>query len=229
LVFRQQDLRAVAGIAAERGILTVIDNSWASPYFQNPTEFGIDLVLHSGTKYLGGHSDIVAGVVMGSRAHIDSLKVREGELFGGILDPFAAWLMLRGLRTLPVRLDRHQETALEIARFLEGHPAVSRVHYPGLRSDPQYELSRRQLRGESGLLSFELKRGTKEAACAVVDGLHYFGIGVSWGGFESLAIPITLPDDGRAGEPSWGIRLHAGLETADDLLEDLHEALSRVL
>ena len=226
LVFRQQDLRAVAGIARERGMLTVIDNSWASPYFQNPTEFGIDLVLHSGTKYLGGHSDIVAGVVMGSRERIGSLKVREGELFGGILDPFAAWLLLRGLRTLPVRLDRHQQSALAVAQFLDGHPAVARVYYPGLSSDPQYDFGRTQLRGASGLLSFELQQSTREATCGVVDRLHYFGIGVSWGGFESLAIPITLPADG-GGEPRWGIRLHVGLETIDDLLEDLDQALGR--
>lgn len=225
LVFRQQDLTAVAAIARERGILTVIDNSWASPYFQNPVELGIDLVLHSATKYLGGHSDLVAGVVMGARQHLDSIRTWEGVLLGGILDPFAAWLMLRGIRTLPVRMDRHQQNAMTVGRFLEEHPRVTRVHYPGLPSHPQAELSRRQLRGSSGLLSFELKDGTRESTCRALDRLHYFGIGVSWGGFESLAIPVALPGAGGSG-PRWGMRLHIGLETVEDLLEDLDQALS---
>lgn len=224
LVFRMQDLEAVSTLAREREILTVIDNSWASPYFQNPVEFGIDLVLHSATKYLGGHSDLVAGVVMGPKRHLDSIRICEGQLLGGILDPFAAWLMLRGLRTLPVRMDRHQQNALAVARMLEAHPAVARVHYPGLSSHPQYALGQRQLRGTSGLLSVELKDGTRELACRVLNRLHYFGLGVSWGGFESLAVPLALPGEAGA-ESGWGIRLHLGLETVDDLLEDLDQAL----
>jgi cystathionine beta-lyase len=218
LVFHLQDLAAVAALARERDILTVVDNSWASPYFQNPIDFGIDLVLHSATKYLGGHSDLVAGVVLGPRERLERLKTWEGRLLGGILDPFAAWLMLRGVRTLPVRMDRHQQSGLAVARFLEEHPKVAWVHYPGLPSHPQYELGRRQMRGSSGLLSFELDEPGREAACRVVDGLRYFGIGVSWGGFESLAIPVSLAAEG---EPHWAIRLHVGLETVEDLLEDL--------
>lgn len=225
LVFRMQDLAAVAALAREREILTVIDNSWASPYFQNPAELGIDLVLHSATKYLGGHSDIVAGVVMGRREHLEALRTWEGQLLGGILDPFAAWLMLRGLRTLPVRMDRHQQSGLAVARMLEAHPAVSCVHYPGLPSHPQYALGQRQLRGCSGLLSLELVDGTREKACRILDRLRYFGIGVSWGGFESLAIPLAFPD-AAGGEPRWGMRIHVGLETVEDLLEDLSEALT---
>ncbi|MFN3653161.1 MAG: trans-sulfuration enzyme family protein [Armatimonadota bacterium] len=226
LVFHLQDLPAVTALAREREIVTVIDNSWASPYFQNPHELGVDLVLHSATKYLGGHSDLVAGVVMGSRERMRELSRWEGTLLGGILDPFAAWLMLRGVRTLPVRMERHQQSALAVARFLQEHPKVGRVYCPGLPSHPQYELARRQLRGTSGLLSFELKQPTKAATCAVVDRLRYFGIAVSWGGFESLAIPITLP--GPAQPERWGIRLHVGLETAEDLLKDLDQALAAV-
>jgi cystathionine beta-lyase len=225
LVFRQQDLAAVAGVAREREVLTVIDNSWASPYFQNPADFGVDLILHSATKYLGGHSDLVAGVVMGPKIHLDRLKAQEGQLLGGILDPFASWLMLRGVRTLPVRMDRHEQSAVTVARYLEGHPAVACVHYPGLESDPQRGLGKRQLRGTSGLLSFELKNGTRETACAALDRLRYFGIGVSWGGFESLATPLSLADH-RGGPERWGMRLHIGLETVEDLLEDLDQALT---
>jgi cystathionine beta-lyase len=237
LVFHLQDLPAVAALAQERGILTVIDNSWASPYFQNPVELGVDLVVHTTTKYLGGHSDVVGGVVIGARTHLDSIKAREGTLLGGILDPFAAWLTLRGLRTLAVRLDRHQQSALRVARYLEAHPRVARVLYPGLESHPQYALARRQMRGNNGLLSFALKDGTREAAFQVINRLRYFHIAVSWGGYESLAIPIGFPelDDpdvayvaGQAGTPDnlrWGARLHVGLESVDDLLEDLDQAL----
>lgn len=224
LVFELQDLAAVAALARERGIVTAIDNSWASPYFQNPAELGIDLVLHSATKYLGGHSDLVAGVVLGSAERLRELCAWEGQLLGGMLDPFAAWLMLRGVRTLPVRLDRHQQSATAIARFLEAHPKVARVYYPGLQSHPQHELALRQMRGCSGLLSFALKEPGLEPVRRVVDALQYFGIGVSWGGFESLAIPITLPGS-PAEDPAWGIRLHIGLETVDDLRADLDAAM----
>jgi len=220
LVFNIQDLAAISGIARERGISTVVDNSWASPYFQNPTEFGIDLVVHSATKYPSPRSVIVAGPVMGSKPRIDAIARNEGTLLGGILDPFASWLMLRGVRTLAIRLERHQTNALAVARFLEEHPKVARVYYPGLESHPQYDLGKRQMRGFSGLLSFALKDGGKPAAHAVVDKLRYFGIGVSWGGFESLAIPVPLGP-----ERKWGARLHIGIETVDDLLEDLGNAL----
>jgi cystathionine beta-lyase len=231
IVFNLQDLPAVAALAKEKGITTVIDNSWASPYFQNPTELGIDLVLHSATKYLGGHSDIVAGVIIGSKERLSQIKEYEGSLLGGILDPFAAWLMLRGLRTLGVRMDRHQSSALKVAQYLEAHPKVAHVYYPGLPSHPQHELAKKQMRGYSGLLSFELKEGTQEAAYRFVDSLRYFCIAVSWGGYESLAIPMTFParKQTNAGESNgglaWGARLHIGLETVDDLLEDLEKAL----
>jgi cystathionine beta-lyase len=226
LVFELQDLAAVSALARERGIITAIDNSWASPYFQNPIALGIDLVLHSATKYLGGHSDLVAGVVLGPRERMRELCEWEGQLLGGMLDPFAAWLLLRGVRTLPVRLDRQQQSATAIAQVLDSHPKVSRVHYPGLRSHPQYELGRKQMRGSSGLLSFELKEAGLEPVRRVVDALRYFGIGVSWGGFESLAIPIPIPGP-HVPEPGWGIRLHVGLETVDDLLSDLEAAIGR--
>jgi len=227
-VFHLQDLAAVSAIARERNVVTAIDNSWASPYFQNPVEFGIDLVIHSATKYLGGHSDIVAGVVCGPKAHMTELASLEGALLGGILDPFAAWLMLRGLRTLPVRMDRHQANALRIAEFLQGHRKIAAVHYPGLDSHPQRDLARRQMRGSSGLLSIELKEGGQAAAYAFINRLRYFHIACSWGGYESLAIAIPFPAV-KNGEPAvgggWGARLHIGLETVEDLMEDLEQAL----
>ncbi|HXG23566.1 MAG TPA: aminotransferase class I/II-fold pyridoxal phosphate-dependent enzyme, partial [Chthonomonadales bacterium] len=224
LVFHLQDIAAVTALAHERGLLTLVDNSWASPYFQNPIELGADLVVHSATKYLGGHSDLIAGVLMGSKVHIDSIKDNEGALLGGVLDPFASWLLLRGLRTLPIRMERHQTNALAIARYLEAHPKVARVYYPGLPSHPQYALGRRQMRGFSGLMSFVLKDGGKEAVFAMVNRLHYFHIACSWGGYESLVYPLTLPAE-ENGRQQWGARIHVGLETVDDLLEDLENAL----
>ena len=225
MVFRLQDIRAVTALAKERNIVTALDNSWCSPYFQNPADMGVDLVIHSATKYLGGHSDLVAGVVAGARTHVDAIASREGSLLGSILDPFAAWLMLRGLRTLALRMERHQSNALAVARFLEQHPRVSRVHYPGLPSHPQYELGRRQMRGTSGLMSFELKDATREDVFRVLDRLRYFRIGVSWGGFESLALPVRFPAPPSPPE-CWGARIHVGLETVEDLLEDLDNALA---
>lgn len=225
LSFQLQDLAAVSALARQHAITTVVDNSWASPYFQNPLTLGIDLVLHSATKYLGGHSDVVAGVVLGRRERMAALAEWEGQLLGGILDPFAAWLLLRGVRTLPLRMERHQESGLRAARFLEAHPRVARVHHPGLPSHPQHVLGASQMRGYSGLFSLELRETERDAVYRVVNQLRYFGIGVSWGGFESLAIPVDL--NVRSGEPPrWGIRLHIGLETVEDLLADLEQALA---
>jgi cystathionine beta-lyase len=224
LVFRIQDLRAVTSLARERDILTIADNSWATPRFQNPIALGVDLVVHSATKYLGGHSDLVGGVALGSAARIAEMKANEGCLLGGILDPFASWLLLRGVRTLGVRMERHQSSGFAVARFLQSHPRVRVVHYPGLERHPQHDLARFQMRGCSGLLSFELKDGSREAACRFVDALRYFGIAVSWGGFESLAIPVAFGSD--SGEPVWGARISVGLESIEDLLEDLDQGLA---
>lgn len=227
-VFKQQDFSALYEIANPRGIATICDNSWASPYFQNPLDWGVDLVVHSATKYLGGHSDIVAGVVVGKRERMAKLVENEGALLGGILDPFAAWLLMRGLRTLPIRMDRHQQTTRRIACSLLEHPAVANVYYPGLPNDPQPELTQRQLRGTSGLFSFELKKQTRAATYGFVDSLRYFGQGPSWGGFESLITPITLPErivGGKTDDPRWIIRLSIGLESADDIWNDIDNAL----
>jgi cystathionine beta-lyase len=228
-LMKQQDLRAVAAIAKAHGITTACDNSWASPLYQSPLALGIDLSIHSATKYLGGHSDIVAGVVVGNKSHMKRLVLDEGLLLGGILDPFAAWLLLRGLRTLPVRMAQHQRSARHIARALCANSAVQTVYYPGLDSDAQAELTARQLRGTSGLMSLELRNQGREAAFRVVNSLKHFGIGCSWGGFESLAVPATVPAlhiDGGAGV-RWLIRLHIGLESADALWDDLQTALKQ--
>ncbi len=228
VVLLQQDLKGVATLARQHDISTLCDNSWATPLYQSPLALGIDLVVHSATKYLGGHSDVVAGIVIGNGDRMRKLTFDEGCLLGATLDPFASWLLLRGLRTLQVRLDRHQQSARRIAHALLEHDAVERVFYPGLPTDPQLELTRRQLRGTSGLLSFAPRENSKERAQQIVDSLKFFGIGCSWGGFESLALPAHIAGS-AIGEPQtpgrWLVRIHIGLENVDDLWGDLEKAL----
>lgn len=214
----------LAAVARERGIRTIFDNSWATPYFMTPLELGMDLIVHSATKYLNGHSDVVAGVVVGRDEKLRDAVVKEAELGGATLDPFAAWLMIRGLRTLAVRMEYHQTIGLAAAKMLEAHPKVARVIHPGLPSHPQHDVAREQLRGYSSLFSFALKDQSREATHGFLDRLKLFGMGVSWGGHESLAIGGTFFGSERA-TPEWLIRLHIGLESVDDILADLRQAL----
>ncbi|MBO7746414.1 aminotransferase class I/II-fold pyridoxal phosphate-dependent enzyme [Paenibacillus sp. MWE-103] len=227
-VFALQDLRAVSALARSRGIVTIADNSWATPMYQNPIAHGVDLVVHSASKYLGGHSDIIAGVMVGSRERLEPVTHRERGLFGASMDPHQAWLLIRGLRTLPVRMRQHQESALRIAAFLEAHPLVERVLYPGLPSHPQYELGRSQMSGYSGLLGF-VPKGSREAIAGLMKALRLFEEGPSWGGFESLVNSpgLWLDEEAsrRSGIPQGLLRVSIGLEHADALIEDLDAAL----
>ncbi|MCG3125335.1 MAG: L-methionine gamma-lyase [Phycisphaerae bacterium] len=218
------EIDPIARACRQRGVTTIFDNSWASPYFQQPLDFGVDLVVHSATKYIGGHSDVVAGAVIGRDDGLRRRVAAEGELLGATLDPFAAWLLIRGLRTLPVRMEQHQRSALALARLLESHPRVARVNHPGLESHPQHAVARRQLSGYSSLFSFQLTENSREATYRVMNRLRLFGIGVSWGGYESLVVGGSLfgHDPQR---PDWIIRLYVGLESTDDLLADLSQAL----
>jgi len=232
-VFSLQDIRAVAGLAKSRGIHTVIDNTWATPLFQKPLEMGIDLEVHSCSKYLGGHSDIVAGVVIGREKDIIPISEVEQQLLGGKMAPFEAWLLTRSLRTLPLRMERHQESAMEVAEYLESHDRVRRVLYPGLPSFPQYELGRRQMSGYSGLLSFEIDTDDMEVVKKFVNSLRLFKIGVSWGGHESLVyapaisylkeLPVEMFRN--MGIAPGLIRFSVGLENLVDLIDDLEQAL----
>lgn len=224
-----QDLGAVAKIAKKHGAVTYIDNTCATPLHQNPLDFGIDIVMHTASKYLGGHSDVVAGcLVVGDEARFKDLMGVQRELFGGILGPMEAWLVLRGLRTLDVRLERHQQTGTRVAEYLDKHPRVKKVYYPKLESFEQHDLYLKQQRGCCGLMSFELD-GTTEQAKQLVNSLELFKIGVSWGGFESLAcMPMLhqVPElrENQGAQPGL-IRIHCGLEGADNLLEDLDRNL----
>lgn len=227
-IFRILDLRRIASFAGKRGIKTAIDNTWATPVYQNPLAFGIDYVIHSATKYIGGHSDVVAGAVMGDQKNMDQLRHRERANLGSCLDPFAAWLLLRSLRTLEVRMERHSRNAAKVAAFLEGHEKVKKVYYPGLPSHENYELGRRQMRGYSGLMSFVLDTD-RENAWKFVKGLRLFEEGPSWGGYESVMNTPGLFGEEKLwkeeGIKEGLIRISVGLEDGDSLVEDLEQSL----
>jgi cystathionine beta-lyase/cystathionine gamma-synthase len=227
MLMRVLDLPAIAALARERGVTTCIDNTWATPLFQKPIELGIDIVVHTCSKYIGGHSDVMAGAVVSTQDRMRDLFYRAFLLNGGILGPVDAWLLLRGLRTLPARMRQHEADALRVADYLRAHRAVRAVFHPAF---DDATLVARQLRGTSGLLSFELVRDDFESVRTAVDGLRHFRIGVSWGGVESLVITPnrgtngTLLDAQRI--PRGLIRLSVGLEGADVLITDLDQCLA---
>lgn len=216
--FRVLDVRAVTRLARERGIVTCLDNSWCTPLLQKPLELGVDIVVHTATKYIGGHSDLVAGALVSDRERIERLFHDTYLLHGGTLAPWTAWLLLRGLRTLPARLRQHETDGLAVAEFLAAHPRVRQVHHPALTADPG--LVETQLRGFSGTFSFELATDEFDRVAAVIDALRRFRIGVSWGGVESLVLSPARRD-----APSPLIRLSIGLEGAELLIADLDQAL----
>lgn len=220
------DVAALAQIARDNDVLSIIDNSWASPIFQQPLTLGVDLVVHSASKYIGGHSDVVAGVVVGSSELIGDIRSRIYPYLGGKLSPFDAWLLLRGLRTLPIRMKAHEASALYVARQLAERQDVVTVHHPGLGNTlPD------GLQGTSGLFSFEFDGSVDIVRFA--DALRLFKLGVSWGGHESLVVPAQVVRVQEAGPNSaidFGVservvRLHVGLEGQDVLVADLAQAI----
>ncbi|CUX49282.1 hypothetical protein G3A56_17505 [Rhizobium oryzihabitans] len=225
-VMEVHDVGALAAIGKRHGAVTVIDNSWASPVFQQPITLGVDLVVHSASKYLGGHSDVVSGVVAGSKAMIDRIRAETYPYLGGKMSPFDAWLLIRGLRTLPLRMRAHQASALDIASRLQALDVVEKVCHPGLanRLPPG-------LNGTSGLFSFIFKEGVDVRAFA--DRLKLFKLGVSWGGHESLIVPGEVVLEQKAqpnsahtfGISARSVRLHVGLEGTEALWNDLEPAI----
>ena len=236
LVFRLQNLKEIATLAQEHEIWTIIDNTWATPIFQKPLDFGIDIEVHSVSKYLCGHSDIVAGLILGQKDILDSIMLREQAWFGASMSPFESWLLMRSLRTLDLRMRNHQRSAFQIARFLDGHPKVNRVYYPGLESHPQYDLGRSQMTGYSGLLSFDLYTNSLDEVIQFVDSLELFKIGVSWGGHESLVYIPSISYLKELGEEKFSalgiskglIRISVGLEDSEDLIYDLRDSLEEL-
>jgi cystathionine beta-lyase/cystathionine gamma-synthase len=226
-VMETHDVAALAALARRHGVISTIDNSWSSPVFQQPISLGVDLVIHSASKYLGGHSDVVAGVVAGSKELVGRIRSEAYPYLGGKLSPFDAWLLIRGMRTLPIRMKAHEQSTVAIAKRLLAHDAIESVSYPGLANQLAPGL-----KGTSGLFSFIFKDGVNVRAFS--DHLNLFKLGVSWGGHESLIVPgeVVLaqkaqPNSAEAfGISPRSVRLHVGLEGTDALWSDLEAAIS---
>jgi cystathionine beta-lyase len=229
LTFEIQDIPAITKVARARGIVTLIDNTWATPLFLPALSHGVDISILACTKYIVGHSDVMMGSVTATPQCWDAVR-QTAYLYGQMTSPDDAWLASRGLRTLGVRLAQHQATALEIAQFLQGRPEVARVLHPALPGDPGHALWQRDFKGASGLFGFVLDGGDERARAALIDGLAHFGIGYSWGGYESLALPV---DPARYRTATrWQaegplVRLNIGLEDPADLIADLASGLDR--
>ena len=223
MLFRTLDVEAIADIAHKHGALTCIDNSWASPLLQKAIPHGVDIVVHSATKYIGGHSDVVAGALITNAERMEQIFYRAYMLHGGILHPFDSWLLLRGLRTMPVRMQQHESDALKVAEYLRGRPEVSAVHHPAFGE------SSKSLTGYSGVFSFELANGEFDDVRRFINGLKRFRIGVSWGGVESLVISPARSNNQAYLDsqrmPHGLVRFSIGLEGADVLIEDIEAAL----
>lgn len=230
LTFEVQDIPAIVAAARVRGVKVLIDNTWATPLFFKPLEHGVDVSIHSGTKYLVGHADTMSGLLACAEGAWLPVK-RTAVAFGHCPGPDDAFLALRGLRTLSVRLARHQESALALAEWLAGRPEVTRVIHPARPDHPDHALWKRDFKGSSGLFAFTLKPAPRAAVAAMVDGMELFGLGYSWGGYESLLLPVH-PEGSRTAvpwtEPGPLMRLHAGLENVDDLIADLTGGFRRL-
>ena len=228
--FELQDLEKVAVIAKKHKIITAVDNSYASPIAQSPSEFGIDIILHSASKYLGGHSDIVAGVLCSSKKIIEQIFYKEYCTLGGGISPFNAWLMIRGLRTLPIRIEKIGRTTREIIKYLENHSEVEKVLYPLSKVSQQYELAKKQLSQDMGLFSVYLKNHDRDKIELFCNSLKMFLLAVSWGGHESLIFPACVinqrKDDTRF--PDNLIRFYIGLDEPESLIKDLEAAFKLI-
>ena len=234
-LLRLCDLKAIATLAKEHKLISVVDNTFASPYLQNPLKLGADVVVHSVTKYLGGHSDVVGGAVITSDDKLyETLKFHQNAV-GAVPGPFDCWLVLRGLKTLAVRMEAHQKNAMAVAKYLEKHPAIEKVMYPGLESHPQHKLAKEQMNGFGGMVSFVLKGGL-ESARQFLGTTKLFALAESLGGVESLVChPVSMthgsiPKEERdaRGVVDALVRLSVGIEDVDDLIQDLEAGLAKV-
>jgi cystathionine gamma-lyase len=229
------DIKAISEIAHRHNLLVIVDNTFLSPYFQNPAMLGADIVVHSITKYIAGHSDVIGGAIMLNNKDLyDRLKFCQNAL-GSVPSPFDCYMVLRGLKTLSMRMEKHQSNAMVIAEYLENHPKVERVYYPGLKSHPQFELSSRQASGFGGMISFEIKGGEPEAV-RFLESLKLFTLAESLGGVESLIehpalmthASITAREREIAGIKDTLIRVSIGVEDKSDLIRDLENAFSKI-
>ncbi|WP_410220506.1 trans-sulfuration enzyme family protein [Pedobacter sp.] len=230
--FDVQDLEAIAKIAKQYGIYTMIDNSYCTPLYQQPISYGIDLVAQSATKYLSGHSDVVAGVITGKKSLIKQIFEKEYMNIGASMSPQNAWLILRGLRTLPLRLEQSSSTAIKVIRFLNSHPKIDQVIYPFNPNNITVELAKKQMKKCGGLFSFTLKESSIDQIETFCNELKHFSMAVSWGGYESLIIPacagISKTDFDIKNKRHILIRVYVGLEDHEYLIKDLEQALKKI-
>lgn len=229
------DLEGAARIAHKHGARLIVDNTFMSPNLQRPIEHGADVVVHSATKYIGGHGDVVAGIIAGPKELLDTMRIPYLKDFGGIIGPFDAWLLLRGLKTLGLRMERHCHNAMKVAEYLEGHPMIEKVYYPGLKSHPQHELAKKQMDGFGGMICFEVKGGL-EAGKVLMNSVRLITLAVSLGCVDSLIehpasmthSPVPREERLKAGITDGLVRLSVGLEDVEDIIGDLDQALKKV-
>ena len=230
LTFEVQDVPAITGVARRRGVTTIIDNTWGTPFYFKPFEHGVDVSVQAATKYIVGHSDAMLGIVTANKEHWLRLRATTNEL-GQSAGPDDVYLAQRGLRTMAVRLKQHWETGVQLAEWIARQPEVQRVLHPALPGDPGHALWRRDFRGACGLFGVVLKPVKHEAFAAMIDGLELYGIGASWGGYESLVVPF-VPQKLRSAtqwpDPGPCFRIHAGLEHIDDLIADMEAGFKRL-
>ena len=230
--FALQDIKAVSALAKSKKITTIIDNSYCTPLYQRPIEMGIDLALQTATKYIGGHSDTLGGILCGSHAMIKKIFDSEYLNVGSGIQPFNAWLLIRGLRTLPARLERITRTTVEVVKFLKQHPKIEAVIFPFDETFPQYELAKKQMQGACGLLTIILKGITREEIVRFCESLRHIMMAVSWGGHESLAMPkctgIKKEDFNPNNREHRYVRVYVGLEDAQYLIDDLSQSLDKI-
>lgn len=230
-VFTIPEMDKICDYAKAHGIKVIVDNTYATPVYCNPLEFGADVVVHSCSKYINGHSDIIAGAVMADKKTIEELRMWERAAFGAVVDPHQAWLVLRGMRTLTIRMKQHMENGIKFARFLESHPKIEKVIYPALPDHPQYEIGKRLLTGYPGLLCF-VPAGGIEKAKIFYNSLTVPEVGPSWGGFETImngpGMGITPERAIETGIMQGQIRISVGLESVDTLIEDVENALAKI-
>lgn len=226
--FKIQDLKKIAAIAKKHNIKTIIDNTWATPIFQNPIDCGIDIVVHSVSKYLGGNSDLVAGAIIGSKEDIDHIFEMEFLNIGTVPDPFMAWLVLRGIRTLHIRMPVHYENTMKVIEFLNEHPKITKINYPLFEGNEQYQLAKSQMKGGSGLFSFKIDTTSESDIETFTNSLNYFKRAVSWGGYESLVMPYAVTGNNLDQDKLPLVRVHIGLEETELLISDLEQALAKI-
>lgn len=232
---RITDIELVSEIAHENGAKVIVDSTFASPYLQNPLNLGADVVVHSATKYLCGHGTVVAGVIVGKKEFIDRARFPHLQCFGAVISPFDAWLLMLGMKTLGIRMERHCSNAQKIAEFLDNHPMVEKVYYPGLPSHPTHETAKKQMRGFGGMMSVDIKGGI-EAGKTIMDSVEVFSLATSLGNIDSLIqhsptmshFDMSQEERMKVGINDGQVRLSIGVEDVDDLIADLDQALAKV-